>query len=135
MNESQMTIGELAQRFDLKTSAIRYYERVGVLPPPARQSGQRRYGPDAVRRLEVLEVAKRAGFTLDEARLLLQRTEAGTPAFEALRELATRKLPDVEELIARAQAMRSWLLVATDCSCATLDVCALFAPDADQAAA
>jgi MerR family redox-sensitive transcriptional activator SoxR len=129
MSNATMTIGQLAQRFGLKTSAIRYYERVGVLPPPARESGQRRYGADAVRRLEVLEVAKRAGFTLDEARLLLERTEAGTPAFEALRELAVRKLPDVEELILRAQHMRSWLLAATDCSCSSLDVCALFAHD------
>jgi MerR family transcriptional regulator, redox-sensitive transcriptional activator SoxR len=130
-----MTIGQLAQRFGLKTSAIRYYERVGVLPPPEREGGQRRYGADAVRRLEVLEVAKRAGFSLDEARLLLQRTDAGSPAFEALRELAARKIPDVEALLARAEAMRSWLLMATDCSCASLDVCALFALDSSVSAA
>jgi MerR family transcriptional regulator, redox-sensitive transcriptional activator SoxR len=129
--KSTLTIGELAQRFGLKTSAIRYYERVGVLPEAARESGQRRYGPDAVRRLEVLEVAKRAGFTLDEARLLLERSEAGSPAFESLRELAARKLPEVEALIARANEMRSWLLTATDCSCTSLDVCALFEPGQD----
>jgi MerR family redox-sensitive transcriptional activator SoxR len=129
MNEATLTIGQLAQRFGLRTSAIRYYERVGVLPEPERESGQRRYGPDTIRRLEVLEVAKRAGFTLDEARLLVQRTEAGTPAFEGLRELAARKLPEVDALIARAQEMRSWLLTATDCSCTTLDVCALFSTD------
>ena len=75
----------------------------------------------------MLAVTKRAGFTLDEARLLLQRTEAGSPAFEALRELAARRLPEVEQLIARAQAMRAWLLYAGDCSCTTLDVCGLFA--------
>jgi MerR family transcriptional regulator, redox-sensitive transcriptional activator SoxR len=126
-NDETLTIGQLARRFDLNTSAIRYYERVGVLPEPERESGQRRYGPDAIRRLEVLAVAKRAGFTLDEARLLLQRTEAGSPAFEALRELAERKLPDVEQLIARAQAMRTWLLFASGCECTTLDVCELFA--------
>jgi MerR family transcriptional regulator, redox-sensitive transcriptional activator SoxR len=96
-------------------------------------SGQRRYGADAVRRLEVLEVAKRAGFTLDEARLLLQRTEAGSPAFEALQELAARKLPEVDALIERAQAMRSWLATATDCSCTTLDACALSPPRACSA--
>src|ERR671930_851483 len=118
---TKLTIGQLAQRFGLNTSAIRYYERAGVLPEPARESGQRRYGPDAVRRLEVLEVAKRAGFTLDEARLLLQRTDAGTPAFESLRELAARKLPDLDALIARAQEMRRWMLTASDCSCTTLD--------------
>jgi MerR family redox-sensitive transcriptional activator SoxR len=126
MDDSPLTIGALASRFGLNTSAIRYYERVGVLPEPARQSGQRRYGPDAIRRLEVLEVAKRAGFTLDETRVLLQSAQAGTPAFEALRELAAFKLPEVEALITRAEAMRDWLLTATDCSCRSLDVCVLF---------
>ena len=130
MNET-LTIGQLAQRFGLNTSAIRYYEASGVLPEPARVSGQRRYGSDAVRRLEVLDVAKRAGFSLDEARVLLQGADAGTPAFESLRELAARKLPEVEALITRASAMRDWLLTATDCSCTTLDVCALFHPDGE----
>ena len=134
MDDSALTIGRLAQRFGLNTSAIRYYEREGVLPEPARVSGQRRYGPEAVKRLEVLEVAKRAGFSLDEARLLLQSSEAGDPAFEALRELARRKLPEVDALIARAQAMRAWLLTATDCSCTSLDVCALFDPATDPVA-
>jgi MerR family redox-sensitive transcriptional activator SoxR len=124
--DETLTIGRLAQRVGLATSAIRFYERTGVLPQPERVSGQRRYGPDAVRRLEVLEVAKRAGFSLDEAKLLLQSADAGTPAFEAVGELAERKLPDIEALIARAQNMRSWLQAATDCSCTTLDVCALF---------
>jgi len=128
MDETTLTIGQLAQRFGLKTSAIRFYEAIGVLPEPDRVSGQRRYGADAVRRMEVLDVAKRAGFSLDEARVLLQGADAGTPAFESLRALAARKLPEVEDLIARAQAMRAWLLTATDCSCTTLDVCALFEP-------
>ena len=127
--ETPLTIGQLAARFGMNTSAIRFYERTGVLPAPDRVAGQRRYGPEAVRRLEVLEVAKRAGFTLDETKVLLQSADAGTPAFEALRELAARKLPDIEALIDRAQAMRRWMLTATGCSCTTLDVCALF--DAD----
>jgi MerR family transcriptional regulator, redox-sensitive transcriptional activator SoxR len=124
--DETFTIGQLAQRAGLATSAIRFYERTGVLPEPARVSGQRRYGPDAIRRLEVLEVAKRAGFSLAEAKLLLQSADAGTPAFEAVRELAERKLPDIEALISRAQEMRTWMLAATDCSCTSLDVCALF---------
>ena len=126
MTDETLTIGQLAQRAGITTSAIRFYERTGVLPQPERVSGQRRYGPEAVRRLEVLEVAKRAGFSLDEAKVLLQSADAGTPAFEAVRDLAERKLPDIEALIARAQEMRAWMLIATDCSCTTLDVCALF---------
>lgn len=133
--DENLTIGQLAQHFGLKTSAIRYYERTAVLPEPERVSGQRRYGPDAIKRLEVLEVAKRAGFTLDEARVLLQGADAGTPASVALRDLAGRKLPEVDALIVRAQAMRAWLQTATGCSCATLDVCALFDPPAEPAAA
>jgi MerR family redox-sensitive transcriptional activator SoxR len=126
--QDTISIGRLAGRFGLNTSAIRYYERVGVLPAPERVGGRRRYGPDAVRRLEVLEVAKRAGFTLDEASVLLRSADAGTPAFETLRDLADRKLPEVEALIARAQELRAWLRNAADCSCESFDVCALFSP-------
>jgi MerR family redox-sensitive transcriptional activator SoxR len=124
--DASLTISQLARRFGLNASAIRYYERVGVLPAADRVNGQRRYGPEAVKRLGVLEVAKRAGFTLDEAKLLLQRTDAGDPAFAALRDLAARKLPEVEALIARAQEVRDWMVVASDCSCTSLDVCGLF---------
>jgi DNA-binding transcriptional MerR regulator len=126
--DDTMSIGGLADRFGLNASAIRYYERVGVLPPPERVGGRRRYGADAVRRLEVLEVAKRAGLRLEEASVLLRSADAGTPAFETLRHLAARKLPEVDAFIARAHEVRAWLLTAADCSCESLDVCALFSP-------
>ena len=126
MDEAKLTIGEVAQRAGLNTSAIRYYERSGVLPEPARQSGQRRYNEDTVRQLQVIEVAKRAGFSLSDAGTLLATEAGGDPAYAQLRELAARKLPDVEALISRAQAMRDWLEAAIDCRCETLDVCALF---------
>jgi MerR family redox-sensitive transcriptional activator SoxR len=132
MPQEVLTIGEVARRVGLKTSAIRYYESVGVLPEPERESGQRRYTTDTVRRLEVIDVAKRAGFTLDEARILLATRDDGTPAHEQIRELAQRKLPDVEALIERAQAMRTWLSTATGCNCNSLDVCALFVTDGQQ---
>ena len=135
MRHEVLTIGEVARRVGLKTSAIRYYESVGVLPDPERVGGQRRYTPDTVRRLEVIDVAKRAGFTLDEARILLATRDDGTPAHEQIRDLAQRKLPDVEALIERAQAMRTWLTTATGCSCNSLDVCALFVTDHDTSPA
>jgi len=124
--EATLTIGEVARRAGLNASAIRYYEWRGVLPEPERESGRRRYTEETVRRLHVIDVAKRAGFTLDEARVLLATADDGTPASEPIRELALRKLPDVDALIARAQAMRDWLQTATGCDCETLDVCALF---------
>jgi MerR family redox-sensitive transcriptional activator SoxR len=126
MEDARLTIGQVAREVGLNTSAIRYYERVGVLPEPERVSGQRRYTAETVRQLHVIDVAKRAGFSLDDARLLLAGTDGGDPAYAQLRELAQRKLPEVEALISRAQAMRNWLSTASGCNCETLDVCALF---------
>ena len=128
MDEATLTIGQVAQRAGLNVSAIRYYELKGLLPEAARVSGQRRYSDDTLTRLGVIDVAKRAGFSLDEIRLLLTATDRGEPAHAQLQELAERKLPEVDELIERAQRVRAWLRTATDCGCETLDVCALFEP-------
>jgi MerR family redox-sensitive transcriptional activator SoxR len=128
VDEATLSIGQVARQAGLKTSAIRYYESVGLLPEPERESGQRRYGADTLRRLQVIDVAKRAGFSLDDARVLLATSRGGPPAHARLRELAARKLPEVDDLIARAQAVRAWLLTASDCD--TLDDCGLFDADA-----
>jgi MerR family redox-sensitive transcriptional activator SoxR len=132
MDESlKLSIGEVARRAGVKTSSIRYYEAIGVLPTPERESGQRRYELTAVDRLKAIGVAQQAGFSLDEIRELLDGSENGE-ASERLRSLAERKLPEVEELIARAQAMRAWLETATGCNCSSLDVCALFGGGDDE---
>ncbi len=94
-------------------SAIRYYETERLLPVPLRVSGQRRYGDDTLTRLGVIDVAKRAGFSLDDIRVLLTASDAGEPAHDQVQELARRKLPEIEELIERAEAVRSWLTTAT----------------------
>jgi MerR family redox-sensitive transcriptional activator SoxR len=126
LTSQTLTIGQLARQAGLNPSAIRYYESVGLLPQPERESGQRRYDSEALRRLQVIDVAKRAGFTLDEAAVLLATDGSGSPAHAQLRELAERKLPEVEALVERAQAMHAWLSTAMTCHCDTLDVCALF---------
>jgi MerR family redox-sensitive transcriptional activator SoxR len=132
MNDARLTIGEVAQQVGLKTSAIRYYESVGVLPEPERERGQRRYTKQTIRQLQVIDVAKRAGFSLEEARALLITDREGSPAYAQLRELAQRKLPQVDALIERAQAMRAWLHTAAGCGCQTLDACALFDVESDR---
>jgi len=124
--DGEMTIGQVAARAGVRASAIRYYEDIGVLPPPERVGGQRRYSADVLRRLTIVDVAQRAGFSLDEVRELLGATDAGAPAHEGVRELAQRKLPEIEALIERAEAVREWLAIASACECPTLDVCALF---------
>jgi MerR family transcriptional regulator, redox-sensitive transcriptional activator SoxR len=126
MDDAMLTIGQVAERAGLNVSAIRYYEAEGLLPQPLRVSGQRRYSDEVLGRLGVIAVAKRAGFSLDDIRTLLAARDAGVPAHVPLRELAERKLPEVEELIERAEAVRSWLTAATACDCQTLDGCGLF---------
>lgn len=126
MQEATLSIGEVAEKAGASVSAIRFYERRGLLPEPERVGGQRRYTDAAVRRLEVIDSAKRAGFSLDEVGVLLASTDQGAPVHEQLRALASRKLPEVEALIERAQGMRGWLFAASECGCDTLEACALF---------
>ena len=124
MPDPTMTIGQVAAQGGVRTSTIRYYESVGVLPEPAREAGQRRYDTDVLRRLAVVDVAQRAGFSLDEIRELLEAGDAG--ATTALRGLAGGKLPAVDALIERTRAVKRWLEAASACECASLDACALF---------
>jgi MerR family redox-sensitive transcriptional activator SoxR len=125
--DAGLRIGEVADRAGVNTSLIRYYERVGLLPPPERVSGQRRYDASVLRRLAVIDVAQRAGLSLHEIGGLL---EIGTdPLSERLQDLAQRKLPEIEALIERAERVRAWLTTATGCGCQGVDECALFDDD------
>jgi MerR family transcriptional regulator, redox-sensitive transcriptional activator SoxR len=127
--EPKMRIGEVAKKAGLKVSAIRYYEEIGLLPEAERESGQRVFDRSVLRRLSLIDVSQRAGLSLDEIRELI---DAGTePVSERVQEIASRKLPEVEALIRRAEAMRDWLRTAEGCGCQSIDDCGLF--DADQA--
>jgi MerR family redox-sensitive transcriptional activator SoxR len=126
VESATLTIGDVAARAGVNASAIRYYEARGLLPAPERESGRRRYTEDAVRRLAIIDTAKQAGLSLDDITVLLDSADRGTPAHEPLRDLATRKLPEVRALIERAEAMRDWLETARGCTCPTLEDCALF---------
>jgi MerR family transcriptional regulator, redox-sensitive transcriptional activator SoxR len=128
MAGTKLTIGQVAAAVGLNASAVRYYERRGVMPPPERVGGQRRYGADAIARLRTIRAAQQAGLSLAEITQLLAGAEDGESA-EVLRQLAVRRLPDVEALIERAQAMKAWLELAAECRCASLDICDLFAAD------
>jgi MerR family transcriptional regulator, redox-sensitive transcriptional activator SoxR len=128
VNEASLTIGQVAAAVGLNASAVRYYERRGVMPEPERSSGQRRYRPDAIARLRTIRAAQQVGLSLTEITQLLAGADNGESA-EVLRQLAERRLPDVEALIERAQAMKGWLELAAECRCASLDICDLFAVD------
>lgn len=119
-----LTIGEVARRAGLRTSAIRYYEETGLLPEPERAGGKRRYQEGILRRLALIAGAKRAGFTLEEIRTLLNGFPAGTGAAERWRVLASEKLVEVDEAVARLRETRELLEEALRCECASLDECA-----------
>jgi MerR family redox-sensitive transcriptional activator SoxR len=125
-DESRLTIGQVAERAGLNTSHIRFYERVGVLPRPERVSGQRRYREDVLHRLSIIDVAQRAGLTLEEIAPLTGPENRSADAGRHIRRLADEKLPHIDALIARAQAVRHWLAAAQSCDCASVDVCRLF---------
>lgn len=120
----QLTIGEVAQRAGLNPSAVRYYERVGLIPTAPRVSGQRRYSPDILNRLALVRMAQEAGFTLEEIRVLVSGFPEDTPPAERWQELASRKLEEVDALIQRMQTVRQVLLESLHCDCLTLDACA-----------
>src|SRR5215467_11504426 len=108
------------------TGAIRYYEQIGVLPPPARVGGQRRYHRHTVRTLAVIDTGQRAGLALDEIKLLLSASPDDGEAIDRLREVADRRLPQITALIERSQLVRHWLECAARCECPNLDQCPLF---------
>jgi MerR family redox-sensitive transcriptional activator SoxR len=124
--ETLLTIGEVAHRSGKTASTIRYYEEIGLVPAPERTEGRRRYPPEFLRTLAVIDTAQRAGLSLDEIRLLLEASPHDRASTERLREVAERKLPALDEAIARAEIVRGWLEDAALCHCPTLDDCPLF---------
>jgi DNA-binding transcriptional MerR regulator len=120
----QLAIGEVAARAGMSTSRIRYYEGRGMIVAPERVSGKRRYAPDVLRRLAIIDAAKRVGFTLEEVGDLLATRDA--PAHERLRALALHKLPEIDQLIARATTVRRLLKICSECDCESIDVCPIF---------
>ncbi len=118
-----MKIGELAHRAGLNASAIRYYEKLGLLAPPHRASGQRRYAPDALDRVLLIRFAGEMGFSLAEIKLFLGGLRDNTPVGPRWKKLATRKLSEVEDTIARSLRLKTLLQNLLHCRCASLKQC------------
>jgi len=129
-DQVRLSIGQVAQHAGRSASSIRYYESIGVLPQPERVGGQRRYAPEVLGLLAVIDAAQRAGLSLEEIRDLLTISQTGTPVGDQLRALAQRKLPELDALIEQAQTTRRWLRAASTCQCLTLEDCPLLTTSA-----
>ena len=118
-----MKIGELARRAGLRASAIRYYEKLGLLAPPYRAGGQRRYSLDALDRVLLIRFAGEMGFSLPEIKLFLSGLRDNAPVGPRWKKLAARKLSEVEASIARSLRLKTLLQKLQDCHCASLKQC------------
>jgi MerR family redox-sensitive transcriptional activator SoxR len=118
-----MKIGALAARTGLAASAIRYYEKVGLLPAPYRTGGQRRFPEDALHRVLLIRYAGDMGLTLAEIKVFLSGLRNATPVGTRWRNLAHRKIKDVDRTIERSLRLKSLLEHLLHCNCASLQVC------------
>jgi MerR family transcriptional regulator, redox-sensitive transcriptional activator SoxR len=120
----ELTISEVARQVGLQASAIRYYEKIGLLPRAPRISGQRRYDTTALYRLAIIQRARQLGFTLTEIRQLFFGFRDVSRPSERWRTLSQRKLAELDHLMDGIKAVRGVLKkLMTKCRCDTLDQC------------
>jgi MerR family copper efflux transcriptional regulator len=105
-----MRIGELADRAGISTKAIRYYEQIGILTPPARTpSGYRKYDQTALGRLGFVRAAQAVGFTLGEIRRIIAFRDDGQTPCDHVTGLLQRHAADLEVRIRELQQLRGEL--------------------------
>jgi MerR family redox-sensitive transcriptional activator SoxR len=119
-----MSIGQVAKICGLAPSAIRYYEKAGLLPKAIRVSRQRRYGAEVIGRLRLLQVAREAGFTVAETRTFVAGFSATTPPAIRWRTLAERKLEEIDAHMRRLRRMKVLLESGFRCQCLSIEDCA-----------
>jgi MerR family transcriptional regulator, redox-sensitive transcriptional activator SoxR len=116
-------IGELARNAGLQASAIRYYEKLGILSAPDRKGNQRRYSSEALDRLLLIRFASDMGFTLAEIKIFLSGLRSDVPVGPRWRKLAHRKIKQVDASIKRSRHLKSLLEHLLQCRCPSLPVC------------
>lgn len=120
-----LSIGALAKRTGTKVQTIRYYEQIGLLPEPGRtQGGQRRYAEPDLDRLAFIRHARQLGFTLDAIRELLELSDNPHHSCADIDRIAQGQLREVEQRIARLEALRSELKrMISECRMETVAEC------------
>lgn len=102
-----LTIGELGKATDTKVETVRYYERIGLLPKPARTAGNyRAYGAAELGRLSFIRRARDLGFPLDQVRALLDLSDDRARDCATVDALASEHLREVDRKIADLTALR-----------------------------
>lgn len=118
MTKQALSIGRLADRTDVKVPTIRFYEQIGLLPPPDRTASDRRvYGEDAVRRLSFIRQSRQLGFSTDAIRTLLELSDNPDTDCGRANILAGEQLVAVEAKIAQLEALRTELRRMAEAGC------------------
>ena len=134
MLSDHLSIGDVAERTGVAVSAVRYYEREGLVTSRRTDGGQRRFHRDVLRRLAFVRVAQRVGLTLDEIRdALATLPDARTPTKADWERLSRAWRPQLDQQIAVLERLREDLTSCIGCGCLSLRACALY--NRDDAAA
>ena len=122
---ARLAIGALSARAGCPIETIRYYERIGLIPPPPRTSGGHRvYAPDHVKRLSFVRRCRELGFGIDAIRALLGLVDGGGYACAEIKDATLRHLRDVQRKIADLQRMAASLEdIAAQCEGGNLPDC------------
>jgi len=118
-----MRISELAGRSGVNSSAIRYYEKMELLPAAHRVGGQRRYSGDALDRVLLIRFATEMGFTLAETKVFMNGLKSDAPVGPRWKKLARRKIQEVLKNMQRERRLKSLLEHLLECGCVSLNIC------------
>ena len=122
-DRSLLSITEVGEATGLQSSALRYYEKAGLIKPAARSGGRRQYEPAVLQRLAVVALFQEVGFTIAEISELFNRGGKR----QRWRSLAGEKLVEIDTHLERVAAARELLTSALDCGCSSLEQCDLVA--------
>ena len=125
MEREDRSIGHLARATGTKVETIRYYERIGLLPAPARTAGNYRvYSDEHFQRLSFIRRARHLGFSIEQIRDLLGLSDQRDRPCEAVDAIAREHLAAVDRKIADLQALRRELdSLISQCGCGTIADC------------
>jgi len=130
----ELTIGEVASRSGVATSALRFYEEQGLIVSRRTPGNQRRYERPVLRRIAVIQAGRAAGIPLEQIRATLATLPAHrTPTRRDWQKLSRGWREDIDQRIATLEALRDRLTTCIGCGCLSIDACELLNPD-DEAA-
>ncbi len=114
------SIGQVVARSGTPATTLRYYEQRGLIDPPPRVGGRRRYGPEVLMRLTLIEFCRIAGLSLDEIATVIADPAPARPATQAI---AAERIDAIDRQIGELELARDLLRAAGHCRCVELEAC------------